>query len=70
MSARERDSSIDFSMLLSRALSAVGLLLLLLLLLLLPPRVCDSAWGGSGFERERVQGWGAAVQREHLQVKK
>lgn len=69
MSARERDSSIDFSMLLSRVVSAVGLLLLLLLLLL-PPRVCDSAGGGSGFERERVQGWGAAVQREHLQVKK
>lgn len=68
MSARERDSSIDFSMLLSRVVSAVGLLLLLLLLL--PPRVCDSAGGGSGFERERVQGWGAAVQREHLQVKK
>ena len=64
MSARERDSSIDFSMLLSRVVSAVGLLLLL------PPRVCDSAGGGSGFERERVQGWGAAVQREHLQVKK
>lgn len=63
MSARERDSSIDFSMLLSRVLSAVGLLLL-------PPKVCDSAKGGSGFERERVQGWGAAVQREHLQMKK
>lgn len=29
VSARERDSSIDFSMLLSRVVSAVGLLLLL-----------------------------------------
>lgn len=64
MGARERDSSIDFSMLLSRAVSAV------VGLLLLPPKACNSARGGSGFERERVQGWGAAVQREHLQVKK
>lgn len=63
VSTRERDSSIDFSMLLSRVVSAVGLLLL-------PPKACDSAGGGSGFERERVQGWGVAVQREHLQVKK
>lgn len=49
MSPRERDSSIDFSMLLSRVVSAVGLLLL-------PPKACDSAGGGSGLERERVQG--------------
>lgn len=63
MSTRERDSSIDFSMLLSRVISAAGLLLL-------PPEACDSARGGSGFERECVQGGGAAVQREHLQVKK
>lgn len=49
MSAKERDSSIAFSMLLSRVVSAVGLLLP-------PPRACDSAGGGSGFERERVQG--------------
>lgn len=63
VSAKERDSSIDFSMLLSRVVSAVGLLLL-------PPKACDSARGGSGFESERVQGWGTAVQREHLQVKK
>lgn len=58
----ERDSSIDFSMLLSRVVSEIELLL--------APRACDSAGGGSGFDRERVQAWGAAVQREHLQVKK
>lgn len=63
MSAKDRDSSIDLSMLLSRVVSVVGFLLL-------PPKACDSAGGGSGFERERVQGWGAALQREHLQVKK
>lgn len=56
VSARERDSSIDFSMLLSRVVSAAGLLLL-------PPKACNSAGGGSGYKRERVQGWGAAVQR-------
>lgn len=60
VSTRERDSSIDFSILLSRVVSAVGL-----------PKAYNSPKGvGSWFEREVVPEWGVAAQREYLQVKK